>query len=137
MSHFHDRAATAQRQEQQIGTQQHQPVSRREREHAAWIDQHRAVFGEADTNAAIRAGIDGQPTFYARENGQAIGTPQPTEKNATAAHRCKACAHYARPGMSAGYCAARHDLPLAYGPAHPLRKLPADAGAGCTTYKDM
>lgn len=104
---------------------------------AAWIDQHRAVFGEADTNAAIRAGINGQPTFYARENGQAIGTPQPTETNATAAHRCKAGVHYARPGISAGYCAARHDLPLAYGPAHPLRKLPADAGAGCTTYKDM
>lgn len=104
---------------------------------AGWIDALRDAFGPDMINAAIRAGIDGQPTFHAKENGHAIGTPQPTEKNATAAHRCKACANYARPGMSAGYCAARHDLPLAYGPAHPLRKLPADAGAGCTTYKDM
>lgn len=104
---------------------------------AAWIDQHRAVFGEADTNAAIRAGIDGQPTFYATENGQAIGTPRTTEKNATAAHRCKQCAHYARPGMSSGYCAERTDQRPAYGTRHPLHRLPADNGAACATYKDM
>ena len=104
---------------------------------AAWIDQHRAVFGEADTNAAIKAGIDGQPTFWARENGQEAGTPQPTHKNATAAHRCNLCRHYARPGQSSGYCSARNDLPRAYGINHPLRKLPADAGAPCALYEAM
>lgn len=104
---------------------------------AAWIDAHRAAFGEADTNAAIKAGIDGQPTFWARENGQSVGTPQPTHKNATAAHRCNLCRHYARPGQSSGYCSARNDLPRAYGINHPLRKLPADAGAACALYEAM
>ena len=104
---------------------------------AGWIDALRAAFGPDMINAAIRAGIDGQPTFHAKENGQSIGTPRPPEKNATAAHRCKQCAHYARPGMSSGYCAERADLPAAYGPAHPLRKLPADAGAACATFKEM
>lgn len=101
------------------------------------IDDFRTNCPEAQIDKSIRAGIDGQPTFHAKENGQAIGTPRPTEKNATAAHRCKQCAHYARPGMSSGYCAERADLPAAYGPAHPLRKLPADAGAACATFKEM
>lgn len=104
---------------------------------AALIDYLRDVFGTEMINAAIRAGMDGQPTFWAHENGQSIGTPQPPEKTATAGHRCKACAHYARPGMSAGYCATRTDLPAAYGHHHPLRQLPADAGASCITYEDM
>ena len=104
---------------------------------AAWIDTLRDAFGPEMINAAIRSGLDGQPTFHAKENGQSIGTPWPAEKNATACHRCKACAHYAHPGMAAGYCSARTDLPLAYGQNHPLRRLPADAGADCTTYEDM
>lgn len=41
---------------------------------AAWIDQMRAAFGADPINDAIRAGIDGQPTFYASENGSEIGT---------------------------------------------------------------
>lgn len=97
----------------------------------------RDAFGPEMVNAAIRAGIDGQPTFHAKENGQAIGTIRPTEINATAAHRCNQCAYYARPGMSSGYCAERADLAAAYGPAHPLRKLPADLGAACATYEEM
>ena len=104
---------------------------------AGWIDQMRDAFGPEMINSAIRAGIDGQPTFVARENGQVIGTPNRAAKIATAGHRCKQCANYARPGMSAGYCATRTDLPAAYGPAHALRQLPADAGASCTTFEDM
>ena len=104
---------------------------------AGWIDALRDALGQDMINAAIRAGIDGQPTFHAKENGQTIGTPRPTEKNATAAHRCKQCAHYARPGMSSGYCAERADLPAAYGPANPLRKLPADAGAACNVFSNI
>ena len=41
---------------------------------ACWIDELRETFGAESINASIRAGIDGQPTFYARENGQEIGT---------------------------------------------------------------
>lgn len=41
---------------------------------AGWIDGLRAAFGAKMIDAAIRAGIDGQPTFYAAENGIEIGT---------------------------------------------------------------
>lgn len=41
---------------------------------AGWIDQLRAAFGAETINAAIRAGLDGQPTFCASENGRAVGT---------------------------------------------------------------
>lgn len=40
----------------------------------AFIDECREVFGEQSINQSIRAGIDGQPTFWARENGIEIGT---------------------------------------------------------------
>ncbi len=41
---------------------------------ATFIDQMRAAFGPDDINAAIRAGIAGQPTFHASENGMQVGT---------------------------------------------------------------
>jgi hypothetical protein len=41
---------------------------------AGWIDDLRAAFGAEQINAAIRAGLDGQPTFWASENGRAVGT---------------------------------------------------------------
>jgi hypothetical protein len=44
---------------------------------AGWIDELRAAFGPETINAAIKAGIDGQPTFYAKENGHSVGTPLP------------------------------------------------------------
>lgn len=40
---------------------------------AAFIDQMRAAFGAEMIDAAIRAGLDGQPTFWARENTREIG----------------------------------------------------------------
>lgn len=46
---------------------------------AAFIDNLRAAFGETDINAAIRAGLDGQPTFYAMEGEMEIGTKAPAE----------------------------------------------------------
>lgn len=46
------------------------------------------------------------------------------------------CRHFARPGLSAGYCAGRDDLPLAYGTHHPLRKLPTDCGRDCASYDE-
>lgn len=44
---------------------------------AAFIDQLRDAFGADQINPVIKAGIDGQPVFHARENGHEIGTPIP------------------------------------------------------------
>ena len=44
---------------------------------AAFIDAFRDAFGPDMINAAIKAGLDGQPTFYAKENGHEIGTRAP------------------------------------------------------------
>lgn len=41
---------------------------------AAWIDELREVFGAEQINRSIKAGINGQPTFYASENGHQVGT---------------------------------------------------------------
>lgn len=46
---------------------------------AAWVADLRAVFCEtpedlAAFNRQIKAGLDGQPTFWARENGREVGT---------------------------------------------------------------
>lgn len=41
---------------------------------AAWVDELRAVFGEEDVDVTIRAGLAGQPVFWAREGGHEIGT---------------------------------------------------------------
>ncbi len=41
---------------------------------AAFIDEMREAFGAAEINASIKAGMAGQPTFYASENGVEIGT---------------------------------------------------------------
>lgn len=41
------------------------------------IDALRETFGAAPINAAILAGLDGQPTFWASENGHEIGTQHP------------------------------------------------------------
>ncbi|GEC97639.1 hypothetical protein ZRA01_37120 [Zoogloea ramigera] len=48
---------------------------------------------------------------------------------------CRTCAHFRRPGLSDGYCCERDDLPPAYTPGHPLRKLPDDGGASCTAWR--
>lgn len=42
---------------------------------ATWIDSLRDAFGADGINAAIKAGINGAPTFYATENGHTVGTP--------------------------------------------------------------
>lgn len=48
------------------------------------------------------------------------------------AKSCETCAHAARPGLRNLHCGGdRPDLPPAYGPGHPLRKIPGDGGASC------
>lgn len=52
--------------------------------------------------------------------------------------RCRTCAHCRRPGLSDGYCGGvRPDLPPAYGPGHPLRRLPTDRGADCDAWASV
>jgi hypothetical protein len=41
---------------------------------AAFIDELREAFGADAINAAIRAGLDRQPTFWAQEGGHEVGT---------------------------------------------------------------
>jgi len=41
---------------------------------AAWIDQMRAAFGKEHIDRQIRAGMKGQPVFFASENGHTLGT---------------------------------------------------------------
>lgn len=65
--------------------------------------------------------------------GGAAGESAPYQSRANGL--CKTCVHLARPGKSEGYCGGRSDLPPAYGPLHPLRRLPASALFDCSTYK--
>ena len=46
-------------------------------ETTAFIDACRDAFGKDMIDAVIKAGMEGQPTFYAAENGQRVGTPIP------------------------------------------------------------
>lgn len=41
---------------------------------AGFIDEMAAAFGGKEISASIRSGMDGQPTFYACENGVEVGT---------------------------------------------------------------
>lgn len=65
--------------------------------------------------------------------GGAAGESAPYQSRANGL--CKTCVHLARPGKSDGYCGGRSDLPPAYGPLHPLRRLPASALFDCSTYE--
>jgi len=44
-------------------------------ETAAFIDEMRRVFGKAEIDAVVRAGVAGEPGFHASENGLQVGTP--------------------------------------------------------------
>lgn len=41
---------------------------------AAFVDDLRAAFGRDYIDGAIRAGLQGRPTFWASENGHELGT---------------------------------------------------------------
>jgi hypothetical protein len=45
---------------------------------------------------------------------------------------CSCCGHLMRPGLSDGLCGGdREDLPYAFTPGHPLRRLPLNGGTDC------
>lgn len=48
---------------------------------ASIIDDFRTNWPEAGIVQAVRAGIDGQPTFHAREAGHEVGTPLPYDQD--------------------------------------------------------
>ena len=67
-----------------------------------------------------------------------VRTPVRNEvRKETAVRGCSTCRHRKRPGRAdPGYCGGgRDDLLAAYGLHHPLRKLPADEGASCASYR--
>ena len=98
---------------------------------------------EADRQVAIDAALadpEAALTCYraiANERGITAVLPVITKPTSiTVATGCKSCRHLKRPGLSDGYCGGgRVDLPGAYGLHHPLRKLPADQGASCASYR--
>ncbi len=45
-----------------------------------WIDEMRAAFGADTIDQAIRSGVGGEPTFYARENGRELGVKCPPSR---------------------------------------------------------
>jgi hypothetical protein len=112
-----------------------------------------AIYGadtEADTEAdrrdAMHAALtvpEGALACYraiAEERGLAIEDDTRAEvRNAVRAESacCRICRHRTRPGHAEpGYCALRTDTPHAYGPGHPLHRLPDDGDADCEQFED-
>ncbi len=55
-----------------------------------FIDECREAFGAEAINQSIRAGLDGQETFWARENGIEIGTkPRRLQNETTRSYDCE------------------------------------------------
>ena len=66
---------------------------------AAIIDDLRRTFGQEYIDKIIRAGMKGQPVFFASENGHTLGTPMPQGvRVGTDAHGCR----YLIDGLPAG-----------------------------------
>jgi len=89
--------------------------------------------------ATLAEALTGYPTAINAEPMQAPPAPDAGRWRAgpaaLPARSCRTCRHLKRPGLSDGHCGGRDDLPAAYGPGHPLRRLPDDGGAGCTAWE--
>ncbi|WP_134143774.1 hypothetical protein [Paraburkholderia sp. BL6665CI2N2] len=55
------------------------PVCHPMPEIAVFVAGMKAAFGEPEIDEAIRRSRAGETTFYACENGRAVGTPTPTQ----------------------------------------------------------
>jgi hypothetical protein len=98
--------------------------------HYADRDPVESYFSPPVTHAEVMAGTPDAVAAEPLPELVAQSAPQ------SAALGCSTCRHRKRPGLSSpGYCSGRDDLPSAYGLHHPLRKLPADQGASCASYK--
>lgn len=80
------------------------------------------------------AAVTAEPACQSESDTEERGTHTPPPRNAPVAS-CRTCRHLGRPGLSAGYCGGRDDLPPAYTAGHPLRRLPDDGGASCTSWE--
>ena len=92
-------------------------------------------FAPAADHAEVLAA---HPGAVAAEPLPEVRTPVRNEvRKETAVRGCSTCRHRKRPGRAdPGYCGGgRDDLLAAYGLHHPLRKLPADEGASCASYR--
>lgn len=89
------------------------------------VDRDEALGPYADT-------VEAEPV---PERGITAAASTGTKQMAITRRGCSICRHLKRPGLSAGYCSGgRDDLPGAYGPNHPLRRLPDDQGVNCASY---
>lgn len=52
----------------------------------AWVKDLRDVFGP-EISTLVKGGLEGVPTFWARENGHEIGTPLPAVRVEVGADR--------------------------------------------------
>jgi hypothetical protein len=91
----------------------------------------------ADCIAVGLYGEDEVPVIRAMHAAGAAATRSMIETMHARIGRCCQCRHFARPGLSDGYCGGRSDLEPAYGRGHPLRLLPADGGANCTVWVEQ
>lgn len=74
-----------------------------------------------------------RPLLRAMHAADAAGTRTLVESIHARIGRCGNCKHFARPGLSEGYCTHRADLPRAYGF---MRVLPANGGATCEHFEE-
>nr|WP_207958402.1 hypothetical protein [Caballeronia sp. SBC1] len=68
---------------------------------AAFMERLRTAFGDEAIDEAARRGKPGEATFYARENGRAVGTASPTHENAWCVDADVQDRHYC-PGCDGG-----------------------------------
>lgn len=75
------------------------------------------------------------PSSFSRPVGDGVGDASAPEKIGFISS-CSCCAYRMRPGLSDGLCGGdREDLPRAFTPGHPLRRLPLDGGADCPKWE--
>ena len=89
----------------------------------------------AEGLAAYPAAVAAEPARQHESGNEDRSTPTPPPRNAPVTS-CRTCRHLKRPGLSDGHCSGRNDLPPAYTARHPLRRLPDDRGASCTTWEE-
>lgn len=96
-----------------------------------------SATGVSDTPATPEeiAGYHAEPLQTVGCTPDTPATPQNGNAHNTSAQACLDCRHRKTPGLSAGYCAQRTDTAHAYGPGHPLRRLPDDGGAECVFFE--
>lgn len=64
-----------------------------------WIDRMRAAFGTEHIDGVIKAGMRGQPVFFASENGHQVGTPVPQGERVLLDERGVRCVLVGRDGV--------------------------------------